>query len=1243
MGYRDELIMLNFFSVKSVMVSLVTGVSVFCSFLLMASPLDPVSINVVSMPSGYPVIWPNKNVYGLSEEIDVNDTSYSSECLLSTGCNADAVSLGALYYHQSSIEGYGLVVAYYDEDGRMVGTKLGGLEAVDGFENSNPPPSITSYADSANNTVGYLDGSFSVSAMGAATYNVPIAIPPGTAGVQPEIALQYNSQSGEGVAGFGWSIAGISSISRCGKTVAQNGVASGINFSTDDVFCLDGQQLVSVEGGIYGGNNTSYKTEIDSYSNITSQDSDDDGFPESFTVKTKAGEVISYGTTLSSKVFHRGADIGEYDQRTLAWNIARTRDRKWNYIEYNYVVSHDNSSGTSDHRLKEIKYTGSLLTLQKPFASIEFNYKNKPSVTPTDSVNRSIRYIKGYGFHTDKVIDNIQVKLKDSVSFIESVIRTYNLAYYEQTSHHHDVMSPRLKSVQECGASGSCLPKSWIMWDGNHSSNTDFVGGQATSPVSGGLAQRPALNNQGIAVPDASVFLPKEPGDAKFKRSNKLAQINASEVGLNGTLIGDVNGDGRSDFVKVRLEGANGVRIGLSNGHGFDIVDTGDVSGNSALLEFFGVRVSINETRPFMLADVNGDGLSDLVHFSHDRVRVSLSKLINGQYKLESETDWVIDSKAYTFAGGHLSLNHSPRFVQDMDGDGMADIVSIFHTGTYVALSDGKQFVKHTAKWGSGIKTKDGDTAGNFAVMDLTGDGLPEVVRLNDPDRVSRMTRIEFLLNENNFNANLDSGLHSWSFETPNPSYTNNRYGDFNGDGLADIASYSLDLLSRGATNPFPLSSLLNMNLDVYIRYSTGKGFTARAKVGEYGGARFVSNHRENVVDVNGDGLSDLVRFDGNGIRVDLNHGGHFSSSQWSSDQEFVTDNYSASNPYTLRSFGDFNGDGLVDVVGITDDGIVIGENKIEPQRITRIISGGYVEPTSADVNNGLNRSVEILYDKLTATDTSYSSAIYTREHNSAGDMDWIAPVNKVGRQFGMFVVSAHYSSNGSIRDNRNRHAGMSYTYKGLGIDSKGRGIQGFAERTVVDTQRRSSTTEYYHQDYPLTGTTRASVSRSGSGAILSISKNSPSSEVLSDGNSSKPYYRTYSDATSEFSYSLLGGPKFKTSTTSYLKPDACGNYPKITNYLYNNITSDWTKKTTTSNYPTSTDCFVASRLTSSSVKHERSGAPSAIIKNAAFRYTAEGQVEAETVEPGHTKQLVTSYEYTVHGNVKLKTVTGNG
>gem|GEM_PF-5870020 len=71
--------------------------------------------------------------------------------------------------------------------------------------------------------VGRTPGSFNVSLTGSAQYSIPLWTPPGIHGVQPILALAYDSQSGLGSMGPGWSIAGLSSIYRCSPTYAQDG------------------------------------------------------------------------------------------------------------------------------------------------------------------------------------------------------------------------------------------------------------------------------------------------------------------------------------------------------------------------------------------------------------------------------------------------------------------------------------------------------------------------------------------------------------------------------------------------------------------------------------------------------------------------------------------------------------------------------------------------------------------------------------------------------------------------------------------------------------------------------------------------------------------------------------------------------------------------------------------------------------------------------------------------------------
>ena len=94
-------------------------------------------------------------------------------------------------------------------------------------------------------------GTVSVSPSGGANYSIPIQVPPGTAGMQPSVALAYNSQRGNGLAGVGWSISTGSTIHRCGKTFVQDGALVGVNYSTNDRLCLDGNRLVLVAGA-YG-------------------------------------------------------------------------------------------------------------------------------------------------------------------------------------------------------------------------------------------------------------------------------------------------------------------------------------------------------------------------------------------------------------------------------------------------------------------------------------------------------------------------------------------------------------------------------------------------------------------------------------------------------------------------------------------------------------------------------------------------------------------------------------------------------------------------------------------------------------------------------------------------------------------------------------------------------------------------------------------------------------------------------
>lgn len=63
--------------------------------------------------------------------------------------------------------------------------------------------------DATTDGVGAIPGTFRVDESGAATYSIDLALPKGTAGVAPEVSLNYSSNAGQGLMGRGWTLGGM--------------------------------------------------------------------------------------------------------------------------------------------------------------------------------------------------------------------------------------------------------------------------------------------------------------------------------------------------------------------------------------------------------------------------------------------------------------------------------------------------------------------------------------------------------------------------------------------------------------------------------------------------------------------------------------------------------------------------------------------------------------------------------------------------------------------------------------------------------------------------------------------------------------------------------------------------------------------------------------------------------------------------------------------------------------------------
>src|SRR6266436_1843795 len=180
----------------------------------------------------------------------------------------------------------------------------------------------------ATTIAGRTPGTFAVSPTGAAAYTIPIWAPAGPNGLQPHMALVYNSQSGSGHLVIGWGLAGLSSIYRCNLTYAQDGIPGAITLATSDGLCLDGQRL-RLTSGAYGLAGSTYQTEIANFANVTASGTAGNG-PAYFTVKGRDGLTYTYGNSTDSRVLATGT------QTALSWQLNLVSDRAGNTMKIVY-------------------------------------------------------------------------------------------------------------------------------------------------------------------------------------------------------------------------------------------------------------------------------------------------------------------------------------------------------------------------------------------------------------------------------------------------------------------------------------------------------------------------------------------------------------------------------------------------------------------------------------------------------------------------------------------------------------------------------------------------------------------------------------------------------------------------------------------------------------------------------------------------------------------------------------------
>ncbi|MEO8002779.1 MAG: FG-GAP-like repeat-containing protein, partial [Arenimonas sp.] len=1130
--------------------------------------------------------------------------------------------------------------------------------------------------DALSDQVGAIQADFKVTESGAATYNIKIYTPPGTAGVAPQVSLAYSSQGGNSVMGKGWAISGTSGISRCRASreagdsivggVPVDGDFGPVNFTGSDRFCLDGQRLLEVSNAtdackvVAGATVMSLRTEIESFQRVCAYTFTPANGPRFFTVERKDGSTSWYGDRVSNSPGEIGPRAdgflesnrllsdGTYAANTTVANWLQTRfqDSTGNYIDYLYLKNPTQSGTnvTGELLLSEVKYTGKLVlpgqagVASDPYASVKFNY---------GLANQTIiSYQSGARFTQSQRLNSVTV-INDG-----EVVRHYPLTYIISSS---GTQATLLSQIQECAevSAQTCMQPTVFNWSVAASSfvTADYSTSENWNNSRYSLLDMKVNDVDGDGLGDIVAYVKENSGNqgrlisfkavpstgsaapstTSFSFSGYSAAIADSYVPFyytqgaaqgEGWFLLDYNGDGFDDLA---------LSTGISSGNWVIRPSSGPQNGSlgfnstADLLAGLSTPIPSNKEAEYQpkLADLNGDGLMDIVYFKNDAIKARLMEKVNGSYGWFTERAVVapdicsgITTCSYVFDG--LFRKNGFQQINDFNGDARSDLLL---------------YAKITAAKDAGIF----DTQGDISIAPKAGISSSKITkRMSFSLTVDRITTTEISLKR-----------YSWWDSAANSLGDRVSFADSNGDGLLDL--------------------ILNKDGFISNQINTGAGFRPEVASGN----KVYWYKKLQIVDINGDGRADIVYPDNVFPRfmvryADIN--GIFGTEQVVPGGNAKTNCKIGSNTGScldshIYQFGDFDGDASVDFLRMR----VKSTSGLEGNDAQTYVSRAGAESRNTphdvitEIKNGLAEKIVLGYLPLTNKDTYRrpgGASIGLNFGRGSPVQDFMAP---------MYVVTS-VDQSAPTQANPNAMRSMYYRYAGAKLQAGGRGLLGFYEITSFDPNTPGytiATTQKYHQGFPSVGVLAESSQRILPGNSYNpkaclVTNNAFCYAVMGDmfpalGGTliSKTTYfwehypnfnpglqvptqmRPYANESE--TYDANNGERISRVST-VINYDAWGNTLQTAVDTYTGTANSNPVTVTTNNtYVNDTLNWRLSRMTQSAVTHSRNG--QAIVRNTSFDYDMAGPVtgflKSERISPNGAanQDMRKEYNFDAYGN----------